>query len=414
MIATAYRREPDSNPQMRPQAPAWSVLLALALPAAARAQDDADSAPTRRAYIDAPLEVPHDPFDLGARNTGYAVGLRIAEVYDDNLFLAEDAEEDDLITVLLLTADVRYLREEDEVALSYRGRERIYAEHDELNGMEHFIDAMGRKALGRARLEAGLEWRDLKDTFDALEVRSPVDSRFFHGYVRPGIDFNAFSVSLTGEFARFTIDDDVLDRGDYSRVGASLVAAARAWGESEAFGELMFRSTDYDEPDFSDFDYLRFAVGARGAFSPVLRGEARVGAGRTEAEDDAVDDFSGVILGGVVAWTPGEKHEIALGAFHEPTESVVTGLGVAAGVDVRWRFRLDERWTIRSSVRWGREADPNGDFDRTGTAGRFGVRWDSGGRAYADAGVLVRAAESSDLALEYDNVRFSLGLGVEW
>ena len=28
--------------------------------------------------------------------------------------------------------------------------------------------------------------------------------------------------------------------------------------------------------------------------------------------------------------------------------------------------------------------------------------------------LLVRAAESSDLALEYDNVRFSLGLGVEW
>jgi hypothetical protein len=403
---------------MRTQAQAWTVLLALSFPSGIRAQDsDPDSIPTRRSFIDVPLEIPHDPFGLGLKNTAYSVGLKIAEVFDDNVFLSSSDEERDTITVILLTADLRFKREETEAHVSYGGRERIYAKNSDLTGMEHFFDASGTMKVSNLRVEAGVEFRDRKDTFDVLEIREPVDTRYDREYVRVGADFNKLDVSVTGEMSHFHLDDDFHDRGDYTRVGVSLIGAARLWPQAEAFGEIRHRSTDYDEGVFSDFSYIRATVGARGAFTPTFRGEGRIGYGRTQTDDEGLlgsADFSGVVIEGLAAWEMSDKHRFEVGVFYEPSESVVTGLGVHGGVRAGWRFRFDERWSFRTSARWVRETDPDGDFERTGVHWRVGARWDSGDRFFADAGVLYRSAMADDSTLEYDNLRFSIGMGVEW
>lgn len=404
----------DSNPGMRKQAQAWTVLAALALPGAARAQEgDVDSIPTARST----LEVPHDPFNLGVKDLAYAVGLKVAGVYDDNVLLTSANEEEDFITVLLLSGEALYKREGNEGRLSYRGRERLYSRNSELSGMEHFLDGSGTLRLSNFRLEAGFVWRAMKDTFDALEVREPVDSRFDREYVRAGADFNKFDVSFTVERAGFAVDDSLHDRGDYERIGFALLGAARLWPQAEAFVELLARSTDYREGLFSDFSFFRFALGARGSFSPKVRGEARLGWGRTRTDDEGIlaeDDFSGIVVDATATWSVNERHEVSGGVVLEPAESVVSGLAIDHGVHAGWRFRMSERWLFRGSVRWSRETDSDGNGDRTGLQWRFGTRWDSGGRFYADAGILVRSADTGDAALDYDNVRFSIGMGVEW
>jgi hypothetical protein len=403
---------------MRTTAQAWTVLLAFAFPAAARAQDsDPDSIPVRREYIDAPLEIPHDPFGLGLKNSAYSVGLRIAEVFDDNIFLTDGGEEEDLITVFLLSAEGTYRSNESDIRVAYHGRERIYADNDDLSGMEHFLDVGGTFRTTSLYVGAGVELRDRKDTFDPLEIREPVDSTFARGYATVGTDFNKFDVSLTADLAQFAIDDDFHDRGNYERVGLALLGAARVGTEAEAFGEILLRSTDYDENVFSDFTYLRIAGGVRGRFGPTLSGEARLGYGQTEADSEGAldsDDFAGLVAEAIGVWRFAEKHEVLAGLSYGPAESVVTGLSVHQSVMAGWRFTLDDSWTFRTSLRWSREEDPDGGLERTGVQYRAGARWKSTGPLYGDLGLLLRAATSDDPTLEYENLRVSIGMGVEW
>jgi hypothetical protein len=403
---------------MHTNARAFTVFLALSVPAVAAAQDsDVDLVPTRREFLDPALEFPHDPFNLGARRTAYTVGLKLAGVFDDNVFLSESDEEEDFITVVLLSADVVHRVDENEARFSYRGRERIYADHGDLTGMEHYLDGSGVMRVSRFILGAGLEYRDRKDSFNPLEIPEPVDSRYLAVAIRGGAVFNEFDLLGSLEVAQFSIDDDFHDRGDYDRIGFSLRASAKTWPQAESFGEIVARSTDYEEDAFSDFSYYRLAVGARGTFSPTLRGEASIGYARTE-EDEAgdfeTDDFSGLVLEAVGTWALNEKNEFAAGLTYGPSESAVTGLTVRQGVHAGWLYRMTERLGFRSSVRWSRESDPEGDLDRSGLQVRGSARWESGDHFYADAGVLLRAADSDDPTLEYDNVRISFGLGVEW
>lgn len=394
--------------------PAWTVVVALALPAAASAQDgDVDSIPGARTLMD----VPRDPLNLGVKELAYALGLKISEVWDDNVFLTSDNEKSDRITVALVWGEALYKREAGEARLAYRGRERLYAKNDELDGMEHFLDASGLIRASNFRFEGGVEWRAMKETFDPLEVREPVDSRFDREFISAGADYNTFDVSLTAELAHFAVDDELHDRGDYERLGFALLGAARVWPQAEAFAEVLVRSTDYDEEFFSDFTFYRFAVGARGSFTAKIRGEARLGLGRTETDDGGTvssDDFSGVVAEASVTWDVNEKHEVTAGLHFQPSESVLTGLAIEQGIRAGWRFRITERLAFRASARWSRETDSEGNGERTGIQWRAGARWESAGRFFADAGVLYRAAEADVAASEYDNVRFGIGVGVEW
>ena len=391
-----------------------AVLFACVLSTEVRAQDeDVDPIPDPMPA----LEGPNDPFGLGVKKLAYSVGMKIAEIYDDNVFLAPEAEESDRITTLLLRTRVRYDFGEGAAALNYRGRERLFADHTEFNGMEHFLDGSVTRTLSNLKFEAGLEWTALKDPFDVLQVTDRVDSRFARGRLLAGADFNRLDIEVTGAISRFTLDDDVLDRGDYLRREAGVLAAVEAWPRASAFAEVRFQQTDYDEPDFSDFDFLRVDGGIRGAFTAKLRGEARIGLGRVETEGGGifpVDAFTEFVAAAFAVWEISEKQELRAELSRRPIESVLTGLAIADGVRVGYRWTFSERWTAQGEVSWDREEESDGSNLRRGLHVRGGVQWAFWDRYHADLGVLHRSRRSDDPGLEYENFRISLGIGVEW
>lgn len=390
------------------------MALALALPSRLFAQDgEADPNPDP----ERPLAEPHDPFGLGVTKLSYSAGLKIVEIFDDNVFLTPEGEESDRITVLLLKARLRYAGDEADARASYRGRERLFEEHDEFDGMEHFFEASGGAKVSRFRLEAGVEARFLKEPFDVLQTSQRVDSLFDREYLRAVADFNRLDVEAEAARARFTVDDDLLDRGDYTRLEAGLLAAAEIGDKTSAFVELRLHETDYDEPDFGDLSFLRLAAGARGSLSGKIRGEVRIGVARAELDQGAVfpsDDFTGLTAIAAISWAADDKQEIGADLRREPIESVITGLAIVDAIRLTYRIRLTERWTAQGLATWTRERESDGSNDRRGLQFRGGIQWAIGERVYVDAGALYRAADADADALEYENLRISIGLGVEW
>jgi len=115
-----------------------------------------------------------------------------------------------------------------------------------------------------------------------------------------------------------------------------------------------------------------------------------------------------------VTWEPTPKQELRLEIRREPMESVVTGLTIVDGLRVTARLRPSEPWTIQGMVSWDHEQDPDGGNDRRIIGLRGGVQWAFAEQAYADAGALYRVADADDATLEFENLRFSVGVGVEW
>ena len=390
------------------------VVLALSIPSRLLAQDgEADPNPDP----ERPLEETHDPLGLGAKKLAYSAGLKITEVFDDNVFLTPDNEESDRITIILLKARLRYSGDRTDAKVNYRGRERLFDTHDEFDGMEHYFDASGGVKVSRFRFEAGVEARWLKDPFDVLQVSGRFDSRFDRAHVRATADFNRMDVEMEVAAARFAIDDDVLDRGDYRRLEAGLLVAADAWDQVSVFAEVRLHDTNYVESDFGDLSFLRAAAGVRGALTGKTRGEIRIGVARAELDEGAAfpaDDFTGLTASAAVTWEPTPKQELRAELRREPIESVLTGLAIVDGVRLSWLLRPSERWTAQAMVSWDRERESDGSNDRRGLQVRGGVQWAFGERFYADAGALYRVADSDDAALEFENVRFSVGVGVQW
>jgi putative beta-barrel porin BBP2 len=392
----------------------WMVALAVAMSAPAHAQDgEADPIPDP----ERPLEEPHDPFGFGVKKIAYSVGLKVVEVFDDNVLLTPENEESDRITVALLKTKLRYFGDAGGATLNYRLRHRNYAERDEFDGPEHFFDAAGMVRVDPFRFEAGVDARILKEPFDVLQANDRVDSHFDREYVRTVADFNRLDAELEVARARFTVDDDVLDRGDYLRLEAGLLVAADVGDKTSAFVELRNHETEYDEPDFGDLSILRFSVGARGTWSEKTRGDVRIGVARADLEAGTAfpaDDFTGFTAAVTVTWEPSPKEELRLEIRREPMESVVTGLTIVDGLRVSARLRPSDLWTIQGMVSWDHEQDPDGGNDRRIIGLRGGVQWAFAEQAYADAGALYRVADADDATLEFENLRFSVGVGVEW
>ena len=388
--------------------------MTVAMSAPALAQDgEADPIPDP----EPPLEEPHDPFGLGVKKIAYSVGFKVVEVFDDNILLVPDNEESDRITVALLKTQFRYFGEAAGATVNYRFRHRNYADRDEFDGPEHFLDASGMVRVDRVRLEAGVDARFLKDPFDVLQANARVDSRFDREYARAVADFNRLDAELEVARARFTVDDDVLDRGDYLRLEAGALVAVDVGDKTSAFVELRHHDTEYDEPDFGDLSILRFSVGARGTWSEKTKGDVRIGVARADLDAGTAfpaDDFTGLTAAASVTWEPAPKQELRAELRREPMESVITGLTIVDGFRLSVRLRPSESWTVQALVSWDHEQDPDGGNDRRVIGLRSGAQWAFAEHVFADAGALYRVADADEATLEFENLRFSVGAGVEW
>ena len=392
----------------------WVGVILLACPSLAMAQgSEVDPIPEPVP----PLDRPHDPFGLGVKKVSYSVGLKVSEIYDNNVFLAADDRVSDYVTVFLLTASARHEYEGGEARVSYRARDRVFARQGEFDGVEHFLTASGTLEPRPFRFEAGLEWRELKDPFDILQVTGHFDTHYDREYLKATVDYNRFDVEVTAGLAHFSIDDDTLDRGDYERWEFGVMGLAEAWAQVALLAEFAIHGTDYDESEFSDFTFMRVTTGARGSLTPKTRTEVRVGIGHAEPDGGGVfpvEAVTEVVARASLTWEISEKQELALDLHREPVESVETGLAVAEGFRLAYRQEFAEHWTARIMASWDRREESDGSGDRRGLQARGHVRWTSLDNFYADLGILVRIRESDDAERDYENLRISFGLGVQW
>jgi len=392
----------------------WAAVFMIALPAGAQAQDsEVDPIPDPEPALDGP----HDPFGLGSKKFAYSLGLKFAEIYDNNVFLVPDGRTSDYITVFLFTSKARLEYEAGTAHVSYRARERLFARQGEFDGLEHFLTASGTLEPRPFRFEAGLEWRDLKDPFDVLQVTGHFDTRYDREHLKATADFNRFDVELTAALARFSIDDATLDRGDFQRREFAATGLAEAWPKVALLAEFAIRGTDYDDSEFSDFTFMRFTAGARGSLTPKTRTEARVGIGRAEPDGGGsfpVEDVTGLVAEVSVTWDIGEKQMLKVDLRREPIESVVSGLAIADGFRITYRQAIAEGWTAHGMLSWDRQEESDGTGGRRGLQARGHLRWTSPGQVHSDLGLLFRTRDSEDSTLDYENFRISLGLGVQW
>ena len=386
----------------------------MAFPALAGAQEgEVDPIPEPRPLLDGP----HDPFGLGLKKISYSVGLRIVELYDNNIFLVPDGETSDFVTVFHLSADLRHDYQAGEARVNYRAEDRVFARQAQFNGVEHFLTASATLEPKPLKFEAGLDWKDLKDPFDVLQVTGHFDTHYDREVLKATADFNRFDVEVIAGLSHFTIDDEILDRGDYERRELAVTGLWEAWSQFALLAEIGIEETDYVEAEFSDFTFLRVTVGARGTPSPKTRIEAHVGLGRAEPDGTGilpVQDVTEFLVRASASWDIGERQELKLELRREPVESVETGLAIAEGVEVTYRHDLAERWSAQIMGSWGRRVESDGSGGRTGIQARTHLRWTSPGQVYADVGLLFRARDGDDPSLDYGNFQLSLGLGVQW
>ena len=392
----------------------WMAALALAMPAAARAQDaDVDAIPDPEPALDGP----RDPLDLGLKKLAYAFSLKSAGVYDDNIFLSSRDETSDTISVVLLTTKLRYDHGAGTAGLSYRARDRQFARHDEFNGLEHLLDGSASLETSRVRFETGFEWRALKDPFDVLESGERVDTAFDREFLKATADFGRFDLELAAALARFTVDDEALDRGDYRRWEVTVTSVVESWPQVSLLGEVGLRGTRYDEETFSDFTVLSVAAGARGSLTPKTRVEARVGYAHAEPRGEslvAAEEFSGLVAEIATTWQAGEKHELKLDLRREPVESLQTGLAVADEIRLGYKFTPDEKLSFQGQLSWDHRRESDGSGDRRGVLARVGAQWSLPSGIHVDVGTLFRMRETADSDSDYENLRISLGIGVQW
>jgi hypothetical protein len=392
----------------------WTAILLVSIPSLARAQDgDVDAIPDPEIL----REGPHDPLGLGLRKLSYAFGLEGAAAFDDNVFLTAHDRTSDTISILQLTAKARHDYGAGTASLTYRGKDRTFASHSEFNGLEHFFDASATLDSTPVRFETGLEWKALKDPFDVLQSSERVDSRFDREFLKATGDFGRLDAEVTVAAARFTVDDQVLDRGDYRRWEFSATSLFEAWPQVSILAGVGLRETRYDEDTFSDFTVLSLTAGARGSLTPKTRSEARVGFARAEPHGDSqnpAEDFSGFVAEITTTWEAGEKHEIRIDLSREPTESLLTGLAVSDSVRIGYKYAPAERWTTQGELSWEQRRESDGSGNRRGLQARAGVQWSLPGSLHADVGILFRMRESGEPDSDYENFRVSLGMGVQW
>ena len=83
-----------------------------------------------------------DYLGLGTKQFKVRGGMHVETWFDDNILLTDQNEMDDAIVVLVPSLQLRFDHGQDYVTLDYKGRDRHFNDNSDLNGMEHYVDAL--------------------------------------------------------------------------------------------------------------------------------------------------------------------------------------------------------------------------------------------------------------------------------
>jgi hypothetical protein len=342
--------------------------------------------------------------------------VALQQWYDDNIFLTPDAEESDLITVLVPTIEASFDRDDIHASVDYEGRERRFADHSEFDGMEHFVVARAGWRTRLLHLEVWDDFQDRKEPATAIIFRDRVERRQNDVGASATLDLAQIDVELEASRRWYDVRESAFDLYDHERNQASLLVAFNVAGKTQALGQIGISDTDFTEEVLGDFG-LRYAVaGVRTRPTGRLLATAKAGVVRIEQDEaDAPgrDDTDWTAFAQVV-WRVSIPVILQLKLERVPVETLTSGWSMYTRLNVSYSHWLAERWTVALFAYAERLNESVVEGDRVGYGANVRLRYEPGRNFFVETWIEFRTVEADQDAFDFGNLRGHLSLGVEW
>jgi hypothetical protein len=326
--------------------------------------------------------------------------LEIAEVYDSNLFYAEEGAVDDFYTSIRPGLFAVYgERSANFFSLRYTLDASVYLDRDDLNNVGNLVGHQSRFQLSRVQLQANDSFSITKallgGTFSYIQKR--IGMVTLNDLWRA--DYEISPKALVGVKALFDyINYDASDLGEYHLYDYMAYGGGARFGylPSEKivlFPEVTASLTALDPnkstvPDASDLTSVGITLGAEGDFTPKLTGVITAGYEfREYADGSEIPD--GWIAEAQLRWQARPKTSFSLGfrhwiqvsreavAYAFDADRVTVGATQELGTQGRWSLYLSGYYQLdsydRDFVFGGVPVDRSDDL--AGVTFRASYRW---------------------------------------
>lgn len=392
---------------MRLSASAVVTAVVLALAAPAFAQESRE-----------PEDDYEDFLGLGTKQLQIRGGMRVETWFDDNILLTKNNEEDDIITVLAPSLNLRFDRNESWVSLDYRGRDRLFNSNSQLNGMEHYLDGVVHLKMGNLWIEATDNYEYRLDPFNTLQIVDKLKTLQNDAWLAAGLDWDRLDIEARVGLRRFEIFDPTFDVYDHRRLEGSGLVAIDLWTKTQGLVEVGFSDTTYDQDDTLDnFTTLWVVGGIRGEPTAKIRTTAKAGLVRVDNDDTGIvvsDDHSGPFVSIALDWEATTNGVLKLEAQLKPVESIFTGVAIVTRFDAGYHHYFSERTKAHVTFYFETQEEVEGGEDREALGVSGGFSHDVSRHFFIEAWGEFRTKESDNDTFEYDNVRGFAGAGIKW
>ncbi|UVO51689.1 outer membrane beta-barrel protein [Sphingomonas sp. SUN019] len=313
-----------------------------------------------------PLVLPRPGLEPVVRQIGPAelrLGVDVSAIYDSNVYATSANARDDVIAVIAPRAEIDWQSRSTNVHGEAYGNFRQYFDTTRENSAQFGAEVSGSTRLSPTQtLDAQLRFDRAVQSRADPEARAPTNVsprkiNLFSGEVGYSFRGGPFEVKLTPGFDRY----DFLDRSERDRNMKSYRAAARVSYQSAApvafFLEGFATRRNFDlRRDFSgvDRDATTYGalLGASREVSGRLRGSLGVGVFRAEADDPALQSYTGIAVDGRVIWSPRARTALTFAAFRGNVATVRSG--ASGRTDTRASLRVDQE--ARHNLVWYTQA----------------------------------------------------------
>ncbi len=365
---------------------------------------------------------------LGVRLGGFILypDLGVRETYESNIFATEDDEEDDFITSIEPSWDLRSDWNNHALSLHLDARSLFYADHPDENLTDYTAALDGRLDV-RRNIEVfgggGFRVRH-EDRSSPDDVGGQEPTEYHNPFITIGgaTLFNRLSVKAGAAFDRFNYQE--VDAGG----GGSISNAGRDRNQTQIslqtgyvfqpLREVFLRGTfdwrNYDDSGGVDRDSTGFeiVVGADYDLTGITSIEAFVGYREQDYTDSSLEDISGVSAGANLIWNVTRLTTVTGGLARTIEESTLTG---ASGYfATRFDLRVDHelRRNILLNARLGYGIDDYRGIDRQDNyfTGGLGATYQMN-RYFSLSGGYTYRQRASDAGGDYDDNLVMIRLG---
>jgi hypothetical protein len=277
----------------------------------------------------------YDP--LGIRAGGFLLypSITVDGTYDDNIFAADDNEEDDFIFTFSPRISARSNFPRHSLGLTVESDIGRYVDNTDENFEDYGANLDGQlditrnnRLLGEAFYTHEHENRDDPEDPGVEEADEPLEFDEYGGELGFEQDFNRFNVAVTGDVERRDYDDgseadrDRILYGGRVRTGYFISPRINAFLEGGYEREERDTSEQDDPPINRDNNVYDARVGTAIDITGLLFGEVSFGWSVQDFDESDLDTENGFVYGTGLTWNPTQLTSLTLdgsGGF-EPSD----------------------------------------------------------------------------------------------